>query len=104
MRIRANLKTKIVNDCTHGEVVRLEDIVQNHPQSNDTHVVQDIHDILQSYYKVARKRFADCLCLQAADYHLVTGPSSPLKLFGTSFVSALTEEQLMDIAGEDVAL
>jgi hypothetical protein len=72
--------------------------------SNVELVVQEIHDILKSYYKVARERFADNLCMQAADYYLVTGPCSPLKLFGTTFVSGLSEEQLMDIAGEDAAL
>ena len=82
----------------------MEDIVQNHHMSNMEHIVQEIHDILRSYYKVARKRFADNLCMQAADYFLVTGPSSPLKLFSTTFVSGLSEGQLMDIAGEDVAL
>ena len=42
--------------------------------------------------------------MQAADYHLVTGPYSPLKLFSPSFVSQLTEEQLEEIAGEDATL
>ena len=72
--------------------------------SNVEHVVQEVHDILKSYYKVARKRFVDNLVMQAADYHLVTGPCSPLKLFSPSFVSELTDEQLLEIAGEDAAL
>jgi hypothetical protein len=72
--------------------------------SNISHVVQSIHDILKSYYKVARKRFADNLCMQAADFYLVTGPSSPLKLFSPNFVSGLTKQQLEDIAGEDAVL
>jgi hypothetical protein len=72
--------------------------------SNVQHVVQEVHDILESYYKVARKRFTDNLCMQAADYYLVTGPDSPLRLFSSTFVTKLTEEQLMEIAGEDMAL
>jgi hypothetical protein len=72
--------------------------------SNENHVVQEVHDILEAYYKVARKRFTDNLCIQAADYYLVTGPHSPLKLFSPSFVTSLTEDQLMEIAGEDAAL
>lgn len=72
--------------------------------SNEEEVIIQIHDNLQSYYKVARKRFADNICMQAADCHLVTGPSSPLRLFGTTFVSNLTDEQLMEIAGEDTGL
>ena len=72
--------------------------------SNVEHIVQEIHDILKSYYEVARKRFADSLCMQAADYHLVTGPRTPLKLFSPSFVHKLTPDQLEDIAGEDVTI
>ena len=72
--------------------------------SNTEHVVQEVHDILKSYYKVARKRFVDNVIMQAADYHLVTGPDSPLKLFSPSFVSDLSDEQLLEIAGEDAAL
>jgi hypothetical protein len=72
--------------------------------SNVDHVVQEIHDILESYYVVAQKRFADNVCMQAVDYYIVTGPHSPLKLFSPSFVSGLSEEQLVEIAGEDAAL
>ena len=66
---------------SHGEVVKLDEIIQYHPMSNDDHAIQDLHDILQTYYKVARKRFVDSLRMQAADYHLTTGPYTPLKLF-----------------------
>jgi len=103
-RIRVSLEDKVLIDSKHGTVVRLDDIVQTHPMSNVEHVVQEVHDILKSYYEVARKRFVDNLVMQAADYHLVTGPCSPLKLFSPSFVSELTDEQLLEIAGEDAAL
>ena len=69
--------------------------------SNTDHVVQDLHDIRFSYYKVARKRFVDSVCMQAADNHLVNGSETPLALFSPTFVSALTHEQLETIAGED---
>lgn len=72
--------------------------------SNVEHIVLEIHDILKSYYKVARKRFTDDICKQAADYFLVTGPESPLKLFSPSFVNDLSENQLEVIAGEDASL
>ena len=70
--------------------------------SNMKHTVDDVHDILQSYYKVARKRFVDIVCMQAADYFLVTGDDAPLKIFFPRFVSELTGEQLEGIAGEDL--
>lgn len=103
-RISASLKDKVLQDCQHGAVVRLDDMVQTHSMSNVEHVVQEVHDILKSYYKVARKRFVDNLIMQAADYHLVTGPFSPLRLFSPSFVSELSDEQLLEIAGEDAVL
>jgi hypothetical protein len=68
---------------------------------NTKHVVQDLHDILFSYYKVAWKRFVDSVCMQAADHHLVNGPETPLSLFSPTFVTVLTPEQLETIAGED---
>ncbi|KAL8718451.1 MAG: hypothetical protein Q9225_004417 [Loekoesia sp. 1 TL-2023] len=70
--------------------------------SNLEHVIQDLHDILKSYYKVARKRFVDVLCMQAADYYLVTGPDAPARVFTPAFVSGLTAEQLEAIAGEEI--
>lgn len=86
------------------EVVRLDDVVQNHPMSNDNHSIQDLHDILQSYYKVACKRFVDCIRMQAADYHLTTGPRTPLTLFSPAFVAEMTPAQLEEVAGEDLTL
>lgn len=52
------METHSIDDCKHGTVVRLDAIMQNHSMSNVDHVSQDLHDILQSYYNVARKRFA----------------------------------------------
>ena len=68
--------------------------------SNEEHTVRDIHDILKSYYKVARKRFVDNVCMQATDYHLITGPNTPLRVFSPEFVIDLSNEQLESIAGE----
>jgi hypothetical protein len=102
--MRAALTTKSIDDCTHGSVVRLSDITQNHPMSNADHAIQDIHDILKSYYKVARKRFIDNICMHAADYHLITGPDTPLKLFSSAFIASMTPDQIEDIAGEDAVL
>ena len=78
--------------------------MQHHPMLNMEHTVHDIHDILQSYYKVAHKRFVDNMCMQASDYHLVMGLGTPLKLFSPSFVSGLSPEQLEEVAGEDTSL
>lgn len=41
--------------------------------------------------------------MQGSDFHLLTGPTSPLRIFGTAFVSELSTTQLDLIAGEDVS-
>lgn len=100
-RLRKALAEKSFSDCQHGTVVRMEDITQSHDLSNADHVVVEIHDILRSYYKLARKRFVDCVRMQVADYLLITGPDTPLGLFSPMFVAAMTPEQLEEVAGED---
>ena len=100
-RLKASVKDKKITDCTHGEVIRIEDLVFHSNQSNSDHTVQDIHDILESYYKVARKRFVDNICMQAADHCLVTGSEAPMKLFSPSWVNGLSDNQLQKLAGED---
>lgn len=87
-------------DCKHGVVVRLDDAIKTHPMSNAQHTVQDLHDILLSYYKVALKRFTDNVAAQAVVYHLLTGPDSPLALFAPSLVGRLSPEELQSIVGE----
>lgn len=82
--------------------MRLEDVAHSHPLTNDDHVILELHDILRSYYKLARKCFVDNVRMQVADYYLVTGLDTPLKLFSPKFVAAMTSEQLQEIAGEDL--
>ncbi|KAM5347300.1 hypothetical protein ACJ41O_010305 [Fusarium nematophilum] len=100
-RLKAQLSDKALNGYQHGQVIRLDDIVQNHPLSNDDQVVREIHDILKSYYKLSRKRFVDNVRMQAADHFLVTGSDTPLKLFSPKFVTSLTASQLEEVAGEE---
>ena len=105
MRVKAIAEKKAWTEVTTGKLaVHVDDLAMNHPMSNADHVVRDIHDILQSYYKVARKRFVDNIIMQGAAYHLITGPNTPLKLFNPAFVATMTEEQLEDVAGEDALL
>ncbi|CAI7633127.1 unnamed protein product [Penicillium crustosum] len=66
--------------------------------------VEDIHDILKSYYKVARKRFVDNVCMQAADFYLVTGPEAPMNIFSPAWVYCLSPDQLEHIAGEELSI
>ncbi|KAF2137063.1 uncharacterized protein K452DRAFT_353671 [Aplosporella prunicola CBS 121167] len=82
-------------------VVYLSDITQTQSMSNKAHTVQELHDILKSYYKVARKRVVDTLCMQAVTYHLISGPDTPLRLFSPNFVSRLSAEKLDEITREN---
>ncbi|KAL2846710.1 hypothetical protein BJY01DRAFT_234510 [Aspergillus pseudoustus] len=100
----SKIEEKAFDNCLYGKVVRVEDLAYQQHISNMTYTVQDISDILCSYYKVARKRFVDNICMQAAGYYLVNGPETPMKLFSPLLVTCLTSEQLEEIAGEDALL
>ncbi len=77
--------------------------LQTSTASNTYHTIRDLHDTLKSYYKVARKRFVDVVCMQAVDHHLITGPAAPVKLFSPAFVIGLKDDELERIAGEDAS-
>lgn len=83
------------------KVVTMDALVHSVQIGNIENTVEDIHAILKSYYKVARKRFVDVVCMQAADYFVVTGSESPLRLFTPSFVHHLSSDTLDLVAGED---
>ncbi|KAJ5917530.1 hypothetical protein N7466_011084 [Penicillium verhagenii] len=87
-------------DSLDGKVVRVDDLKHQQNMSNAEHAVQDLQDILESYYKLARKRFADNVCIQATSFYLLQGPRSPMGLISPSLVSSLSRDQLDEIAGE----
>ncbi|KAK2058891.1 interferon-induced GTP-binding protein Mx1 [Colletotrichum caudatum] len=72
-------------------------------RSNAEQVREDIHDILRSYYKVARKRFVDVVLQQAIFHFLLDARDGPLKIFSPDLVMGLDDRQLQMIAGEDSA-
>lgn len=100
-RLCSRLEECSISHHDLGIVVKLDDITRSDPLSIEDHTVLEIHDILRSYYKVARKRFVDCVRMQVADTLLVTGLETPLTLFSANFVTRMTPEALKDIAGED---
>ncbi|KAH6632587.1 hypothetical protein F5144DRAFT_593312 [Chaetomium tenue] len=63
---------------------------------------EDVHDILESYYKVSRKRVVDTICQQAIDHFLLDGSDSPLKVPNPELISKMSDTQLDMIAGEDI--
>ncbi|KAL4999961.1 P-loop containing nucleoside triphosphate hydrolase protein [Aspergillus recurvatus] len=95
-------KTFSAGNAALGKVVRVEDIKAVIPgMGNREYMVQQIHDILQSYYSVALARFIDNVCMQSANYFLLGGPNSPMKLLSPTFVYRLSDQELADIVGED---
>ncbi|KAK5656463.1 hypothetical protein OQA88_4846 [Cercophora sp. LCS_1] len=68
--------------------------------TNDDYDNETIHDILEAYYTVARKRFVDNVWHQAVDHLLLTSQDSPLALFSESWVVSLDAETLKAVAGE----
>lgn len=71
-------------DGSKRECFQVSGLVRIHHMSNSKQTVEDIHDILKSYYKVTQKRFVDNMCVQAADFYLVTGPKAPMNIFSPS--------------------
>ncbi|KAM3438697.1 hypothetical protein NHJ13734_004038 [Beauveria thailandica] len=64
------------------------------------YVAEEIHDLIQSYYEVARDRFIDAVYLQVVTHCLVSGGDSPLRLFSEGWVLDLEPDKLDAIAGE----
>ncbi|TRX98767.1 hypothetical protein FHL15_000109 [Xylaria flabelliformis] len=70
-------------------------------KGNAKHLREHMHDLLSSYYRVARRRFVDVIYQQAVNHYLLFGEKSPLKIFSTEMVLSLNEDQLDMIAAED---
>jgi hypothetical protein len=68
--------------------------------SNEDQAVNDIHDILKAYYKVALKRFADNVVLQVTERHFL-GPDGPVKALSPEMIGDLDDNVLMEVAGEN---
>ena len=108
-RFKKKVEGKAFNAPSEGfgvqpqRVVKVDDLEITSNHSNFDHNVDYMHDILKAYYKVARKRFSDNICMQATDDCLVGGPKGPLAVFGPVFVSTLSDVELESIAGEGPA-
>lgn len=81
-------------------LLRLNDVLNVHI-SNEDQAVEDLHDILQSYYKLARKQFVDAVSKGVVDYHLLTVSDGPLRVCSPQLVGMLSDKELDEIAGEN---
>lgn len=97
-------KNAFCDQHQQSNVVKLDAILSSATDSSVLkYTVENLHDILNSYCKVARECFVDVVCMQAADLHLVTDPDTPTNVFSPTFVRDLSPEQLEAIAGEDLS-
>ncbi|PVH86671.1 hypothetical protein DL98DRAFT_449952 [Cadophora sp. DSE1049] len=94
-----SLQSWTTDDVQKEPLLRLKDTIATFV-SNDGQSAQDLHDILEAYYKVARKRFVDAVCLQAVDHFLISNKQGPLWLFSPQFIGNMTDRELNEIAGE----
>lgn len=82
-------------------IVNLEDVkTATINKSNMQQSIEDVHDSLRAFYKVARKRFVDTVYQQLVQGLLLTGPKSPLSVFDQDWVLSLDAGELDMIAGE----
>lgn len=94
------VKTWVTDDDAKHPLLRISDALDAYV-SNEEHSVEELQDVLQSYHKVARKRFVDNVCKQAIDHFLVCSEQGPLHAFSPAFVGMLNEMDLVRLAGED---
>ena len=88
-------------DCIPVKAIEIMAAALATSKTNLENVVEEHHDVLYAYYKVATTRFVDTVMAQAMDDYLITGENSPIKIITPMFVSEMTDAQLEDIAGED---
>jgi len=107
-KARNNRKEREFLDLADGDshfgehVVHLDKFKNyNKQKANAEQALEDIHDALKSYYKVARKRFVDNIYQQSIYLFLLHGRRSPLRIFCPSKIAELSESELELIAGED---
>lgn len=84
-----------------AKVISTEDVQSTMRDKDDgKYIAEEVHDLIKSYYEVARDRFIDNIYLQIITHHLVSGEQSPLRLFSEAWVLGLAQERLDAIAGE----
>ncbi|KAL4809874.1 P-loop containing nucleoside triphosphate hydrolase protein [Aspergillus unguis] len=97
-RVRERLKQMgLTENATSA--VNLADVMKRVHLSNEDQAVNDIHDILKTYYKVALKRFADNVVIQIVERYIL-GQGGPVRALCSDMVNDMDESELLEIAGE----
>ncbi|KAL5334146.1 P-loop containing nucleoside triphosphate hydrolase protein [Aspergillus crustosus] len=97
-RVRIRLESMGLTDIVPDQFT-LTQVMQGLHLSNEDQAVNDIHDILKAYYKVALKRFADNVVIQIVERYIL-GRDGPVRALSSDMVNELDEGELLDLAGE----
>lgn len=98
-RFLSKLQKKGFNE---GNLFNVKDLLTIH-QSNDDQAVDDIHDILKSFYKVAMKRFNDNVVVQVVE-RCILGDEGAFQALIPEIIGDMSDRALEDIAGENYAI
>ncbi|KAL3482095.1 P-loop containing nucleoside triphosphate hydrolase protein [Aspergillus californicus] len=98
-RVRARLEATGLRDGPWSAHNLLSNVMNAVHLSNEDQAVNDIHDILKAYYKVAVKRFTDNVIMQVVERHIL-GPEGPVRALCSDMVNGLDNQELLEIAGE----
>jgi hypothetical protein len=98
-RVLARLEATGFEDGDEFDKARVMESVH---LSNEDQAVNDIHDILKAYYKLAMKRFTDNIVLQVTE-RILLGPEGPVRALSPETIGDLRDDELMDMAGENFA-
>lgn len=97
------MKSWQTNDDDRQPLLRLDDVLKSYA-SNEEYRTEELEDVLQSYHKVARKRFVDNVCKQVVDHMLICSKRGPLHIFSAQIVGILKEDELQNLAGENESI
>ncbi|KAL4869856.1 hypothetical protein BDV12DRAFT_70161 [Aspergillus spectabilis] len=84
---------------SESKYTSLSTLMQGLHISNEDQAVNDIHDILKAYYKVALKRFADNVVIQTVERYIL-GRDGPVRALCSEMVNDLDDGELLELAGE----
>ncbi|KAL4939601.1 hypothetical protein BDV06DRAFT_224873 [Aspergillus oleicola] len=101
-RVRARLEQMGLNDNQFSALISLTNVMKTVHLSNEDQAVNDIHDILKAYYKVALKRFADNVVIQIVERYIL-GKTGPVRTLNSNMVNDLDDEEMLELAGENFA-
>ncbi|RAQ69118.1 dynamin [Aspergillus flavus] len=85
-----------------GVPMNVTDVLRGIHLSNEDQAINDIHDILKAYYKLALKRFCDTVILQVTERCLL-GQDAAIRFLSPNLAGGMNDRELADIAEENFA-